>query len=297
MGLRFLCMGVRKNVNCSGKHYSEVKRQRFLVVITLVLCIFSASPVFAQFNFLKGITEAQATGEDAVSLKVIDAYADMHSGPGRGYPIFYVVEEGEWIEILTRRPDWYEVRTLRGKVGWVTANQIARTLQDTGEPADLPTVSYGDYQKNNWRVGMVAGNFISGEFSDASTFNATLGYRPLSWLGLEFESGRILGNDIRGTTTSGNLVFEPFSSWRLSPAMVIGGGQTKIKAQPNLPQLDQNNFDHFQFGVRANFYLGRNFVIRGEYKILALSSSASSDAEEIDQEDSGTWNFGFSTFF
>lgn len=268
--------------------------RRLVTTLGLFIVLFSGNQAHAQIvDFLKGITEAQATGEDAVSLKVIDAYADMHTGPGGGYPIFYVVEEGEWIEILTRRPDWYEVRTLRGKVGWVTAKQIARTLQDTGEPADLPTVSFGDYQKNNWRIGMVGGRFISGEFGDTSTFNATLGYRPLSWLSVELEGGRILGNAIRGTTASLNVIFEPFSYWRISPALVLGGGETRVKAQPQQLELVQTQFDHFQFGVRANYYLGRNFVIRGEYKILALTSSS----DEDDQEDSGTWNFGFSTFF
>lgn len=262
-------------------------------VLGFSLAVLSSTSL-AQFGFLGlGGSDVQASGEDAVSLKVIDTYADMHTGPGRGYPIFYVVEEGEWIEVLTRRPDWYEVRTLRGKVGWVTAAQIARTLQDSGEPADLPTVSYGDYLKNRWRSSIVAGSFVSGRLEGAETFNASIGYRPLDWLGLEVEAGRFFNTDIAGTIASFNVVLEPLSHWRISPALVLGGGFTRIKNQPKGVEADSadEELDHFQFGIRVNYYLGRNFVIRGEYKTLALT------ADDIEQEDSGTWNFGFSTFF
>ncbi len=272
------------------KPHSVIGKQLALAMVAVLILLLS-SATFAQFGFLKGASEVQATGDDAVSLKVIDTYADMHTGPAQGYPIFYVVEQGEWIEILTRRPDWYEVRTLRGKVGWVTAAQIARTLQDTGEPADLPTVGYGDYLKNSWRVGMAGGSFVSGEFSGANTFNATLAYRPLSWMGIEAESGRFLGSELQGTITSLNVFFEPLSDWRWSPALMLGGGSTRIKEQPVIPIFGSNEYTHFQYGVRLNYYLGRNFVIRGEYRNLALSS------DDVDQEDSATWNFGFSTFF
>ena len=41
---------------------------------------------------------AQALADSAKEplwLEVIDPYVEMHSGPGRGYPVFYVIEQGE----------------------------------------------------------------------------------------------------------------------------------------------------------------------------------------------------------
>ena len=34
-----------------------------------------------------------------VYLEVAEPYIEMHTGPGRGYPVFNVVEQGETIEI------------------------------------------------------------------------------------------------------------------------------------------------------------------------------------------------------
>ena len=62
-----------------------------------------------------------ATADDEIFRKVAvaDPYLEMHTGPGRGYPIFHVVDRGEQVEILMQRTDWYQVRTERGIEGWV----------------------------------------------------------------------------------------------------------------------------------------------------------------------------------
>ena len=58
------------------------------------------------------IAEAASSNSEAetvFTLQVIDPFVELHTGPGRGYPVFHVVEQGESIAVLTRRPDWYEV--------------------------------------------------------------------------------------------------------------------------------------------------------------------------------------------
>lgn len=226
-------------------------------------------------------------------VEVIDSFLEMHTGPGRGYPVFFVVEQGEQIEVLTRRPDWYEVSTANGgnqKTGWVRATQIARTLQTTGEPADLPSVSYGDYAKNRWRVGFVAGQLNGDRLKGANSFNGSIGYHPLSWLGGEIEIGRFYSNDVRGRQVTLNAIVEPFSQWRLSPALIIGSGETDIEVQPRLVPLEFEKESHSLYGLRLNFYAGRNFIIRGEYRILDISTAT-------ENEEFSIWNFGFSTLF
>ena len=82
---------------------------------------------------------------DSVILEVTEPYIDMHTGPGRGYPVFNVIEQGDTIEILKRRTNWYKVKSQDGKTGWSKASQLVRTLEPTGIPADLPEVTHGDY--------------------------------------------------------------------------------------------------------------------------------------------------------
>ncbi len=225
-----------------------------------------------------------------VRLEVIDSYAQLHKGPGESYPVFYVVEQGEQIEVLTRRPGWYEVKTRRGEIGWVPAKEIARTLHESGEPADLPSVSFGDFLKNRWSFGFTTGVFSSGELEDSETISANLGYKPLSWLVTEIEFGQFFGDDIRGDQWSFNIAVEPFSKWRVSPAFFIGRGRTSIGTQPRLEPLNFDEGDHDLFGLRLNYYLGRNFVIRGEHRWLSISTDDGS-------EDLRKWNLGFNTFF
>lgn len=233
---------------------------------------------------------ANNDGREPLWLEVIDPYVEMHSGPGRGYPIFYVIEQGEKVDVITRRPGWYEVRAQNGKTGWTTAAQISRTIQTTGEPADLPSVSYGDYLKNRWRVGFNTGQFSAGELQSSELFSLTAGYRPLSWVGAEIEGGKIFGTDIKGEFYGLNVVIEPFSEWKISPVLLLGRGVMKVDSQPKLTPLEIEDSDFNHYGLGFNYYLGRNFLLKGEYR----SYSVSTDDNNVSLE---AWTLGFNTFF
>ena len=55
-------------------------------------------------------------------LRVADPYLELHTGPGRGFPVFFVVARDEWVEVQMRSTDWYKVRADNGKEGWVRSN-------------------------------------------------------------------------------------------------------------------------------------------------------------------------------
>lgn len=228
--------------------------------------------------------------QGVIQLQVIDPYVEMHSGPGRGYPVFYVIEQDESVDILSRRPGWYEVRTSNGRVGWTSAAQISRTIQSTGEPADLPSVGYGDYLKSQWQVGFSSGRFSSGELSGSDTFNLAIGYRPLSWLGLEAEAGKLLGPDVKGHFYNFSVLVEPFSHWRASPLLLVGRGIMTVDSQPKLVPLEIDEANFNTYGLGANYYIGRNFVFRGEYRWFSVSTDNSN-------ESLAAWKIGFNTFF
>lgn len=239
-------------------------------------------------------SEVKISGAKAgiMRLEVIDPYVEMHTGPGRGYPVFHVIEQGEVVEVLTRRPDWYEIRSKNGKVGWTTAAELSRTLQPTGVPVDLPTVGHGDYLMNSWRVGFTAGQFASGDsdLEGADNFSLTAGYRPLRWLGLEVEGGKTYNADITGDYYGVNILLEPFSHWQVSPYVSVGKGQMTLDSQPKLVPLGVDKSDYDNYGVGVSYYLGRNFMIRGEYRWYSVS--ADNDTVKLQE-----WKLGFSTFF
>ncbi len=52
-----------------------------------------------------------------VELKVIDTYLELHSGPGRGYPIFHVIEQGQTVKVHTRRTNGFLKRSPQSPSG------------------------------------------------------------------------------------------------------------------------------------------------------------------------------------
>ena len=57
--------------------------------------------------------------DDDPQVTVNDAFINVHNGPGRGYPVFHVVERGETITLLKSRTDWIKIKTYLGNTGWV----------------------------------------------------------------------------------------------------------------------------------------------------------------------------------
>ncbi len=41
-------------------------------------------------------------------------YLELHTGAGRGYPVFNVVERDASVDVLKRYTDWFKVRTASG---------------------------------------------------------------------------------------------------------------------------------------------------------------------------------------
>jgi len=79
---------------------------------------------------------APAGARAPIEVVVQDAYIDLHTGPGRGYPVTISVERGVTIQLLRQRTDWIEVRTARGQRGWVHRSQLEYTLTAAGSEVD-----------------------------------------------------------------------------------------------------------------------------------------------------------------
>jgi SH3-like domain-containing protein len=71
---------------------------------------------------------AAARGTAPVAVEVADAYLELHTGPGRGYPVTRVIPRGDQVEVLKRRTDWYLLRDDRGHEGWAKRKAMALTL-------------------------------------------------------------------------------------------------------------------------------------------------------------------------
>lgn len=225
-------------------------------------------------------------------VEIIDPFADLHTGPGRGYPIFFTAEQGEYITLVKRRTNWYLVETDNGTQGWVASRQLARTLKPSGQPLDLPTTGHGEFLASAWRVG-----FSANQFEGANGFSMFGGYRALTWLGAELEYGEIFGQSANLNYYGANVIIEPLAffedldTYNITPFIALGTGQMTLDSPIKRVKHDVKDANYQQYGLGLNYYIGFNFVIRSEYRWYATKTN------QNDNIDFNEWKLGFSTFF
>ena len=93
--------------------------QRLPSVRGLLLVLFLASP---------GLCGAR----EYLQVFVTSPFLELHTGPGRGYPVFNVVDRDGSVDVLVRYTEWFKVRTERGVVGWVAEADMLHTVLADG---------------------------------------------------------------------------------------------------------------------------------------------------------------------
>lgn len=227
---------------------------------------------------LLGPAPAQAEEERPERLQVTDPYLEMRTGPGRGFPVFFVAERSEWIEIELRHTDWYKVRTAGGKVGWVNRSQLETTLTEAGGAKTFRDLVLDDYLTRRVQLGAAWGRFKSEPMLKVWT-----SYKLADTLTLEATLGQVQGVFSGTDFWHVNLQSEPWSDRRLSPFFGIGFG--KFKNLPNTSLVGAFTTDS-KLGnatVGARFYLTDRFVLRADYSIYTafLSDSRSSEYRAV----------------
>src|SRR5580692_9090095 len=205
---------------------------RRLLALLLLLQAFSVGLVHAK--------------EQLLEVVVAEPYLEMHSGPGRGYPVVYVVGRDEVVTILYSRTDWFKVRAPRGQEGWARRTDLALTKLASGEPAPIPP--YPDFATHRWELGVGYGvfnheNLVTGwgDFGLTNSLDAELA--------VEQAFGTI---DNRYIATLGlRHTFIPEFKW-ISPTAGIGFGYQYVQNRvPPAPLQDSNQLAYVSLGLRG----------------------------------------------
>ncbi len=246
-----------------------------LTTLGILLCLV-VQPVFAWSLFERYQPQ----------VLVSDAYIELRTGPGRGFPIFYVAGQGDEITILKRKTDWFKVRTPRDKEGWVHLSEMQHTLDLEGEVINFGELDQGDFSHRRWEMG-----FNGGDFGGANSLTAYVGFALTPNITFQLEGTQILGEFSDGVMASANILMYPFPKWRLSPYFTIGTGIITTKPHSTIVQAEDRDDEIAHAGIGANLYLSDRFMLRMEYKRHTVFTSRE-DNEEINQ-----WKAGFSIFF
>jgi len=230
---------------------------------------------------------ANAYGKRAPYIvEIADPYIEMHTGPGRGFPIFHVADRGDTIEVKTRRTDWFKVSTERGVSGWVSAEQLSQTLQLDGNPTEIHDPGRDEFIERRREFG-----FQLGDFDGANMMTLYGAYLFTDNLSLELSASDITGDFSSGWMVSASLMHQPFPRWYVSPYFALGTGFLKIEPKATLVQAENRTDQeaHVRFGLRS--HLGRRFLLRAEYTSYVIFTKRDTN------EEPDAWTAGFSFFF
>ncbi|MEL7310967.1 MAG: SH3 domain-containing protein [Pseudomonadota bacterium] len=219
-------------------------------------------------------------------VAVADPFIEMRTGPGKGYPITYVAERGENVEIIRRKTDWFKVRTDRGREGWVNIVQMEQTLDEAGETTEFERVGRDEFLQRRWETGI-----LSGDFSGADTVSIYGGYSISRNLSVEVWGTQLIGNFSTGWIGTVNVVHETWPEWRISPYFTMGTGVVQTRPKSTLVSTPDRTDQVAVVGAGARIYVTRRFVLRAEYKNNVVLTSRDEN-EEVDE-----WKVGFGFFF
>ena len=219
-------------------------------------------------------------------VTVADPYLEMHTGAGRGYPVFNVVDRGESVEIIKQRTDWFLVREARGKEGWVSRDQMELTLQRDGEQFAIHRATIEDFTNAKWETGILAG-----DFGGANIISLYGSYSLNPNESVELWGSQILGYFSNGWMASANVVHETWPEWRISPFFTMGAGVIHTEPKPTIIQGEDRTDQIGHVGGGFRIYVSRRFVLRAEYKSYVVFTSRDEN-EEVEE-----WKAGFAFFF
>jgi hypothetical protein len=239
---------------------------------------------------LQFVTAALTLAEEQLQqVKIADPFIELHTGPGSGYPVFYVIERGEVVTVIRRKTDWFRLRTARGLEGWADRKQLQQTLTPGGQKVEFTEATQAEFEARGWELGATGG-----QVNRAAILSLYGGYAFSKNLSAEVTLSQSLGNISSSLWLKGSLVAQPFPEWRFSPFFSLGTGIVETRPRSTLvsPRNTSNQFSQMGFGLRT--YLTRRFIFRLEVNEVVIFS-ASNDRD--DNEEFTEWKAGFAVFF
>lgn len=194
-------------------------------------------------------------------VQITEPFLDLHTGPGRGYPVTQSIPRGEWVEVLGRRTDWFEVRTANGKEGWVSREQIETTMTEAGEKTSFREATTGGYWDRRLEAGFAGGVVRRDPF-----VVARVGYRFTDNLYLESALGQITGDFSDSTLHYVSVRSKPFPEWRLSPFFSLGIGRFYNKPRATLVGATETRSNMANAAVGVDYEVTRRLYVRSDYR-------------------------------
>jgi hypothetical protein len=231
------------------------------------------------------MTPAHAARE-LLQLFVTQPYLELHTGPGRGYPVTQVVARGESVDVLFRRTDWFKVRTERGVEGWAAARELTLATLADGSQFQVKMGDRAGFASHRWEAGIFAGDYAG------ATLIAAFGALSITDnLKIEVGASQYTGNVSDGELVEIGLAHVFMPEWRFSPLVDLGTGYRWVQPKATLATPVDRSDEVGYYGVGARFYLTRRFFLRGDFRKYVVFTRTNTN--EVNEE----WRLGFGFFY
>lgn len=232
------------------------------------------------------LAPALSAAREYLQLFVAEPYLELHTGPGRGYPVFHAVPRDQSVDVLFRRTDWFKVRTERGVEGWASQADMLKTVMADGSPFKFELGDQAGFSSHRYELGVFAG-----EYGGA---NLISGYWSVSLnpqMAVEAAAGQFLGRFSNGETGDLGFAHVISADTRWSPLLLLGVGIVHTEPKGTLVTPENRTEQTAYVGGGIRYYLTRRFFMRAEYKAHYIFTKRNQN-EEADE-----WKLGFAFFF
>jgi len=245
---------------------------RRLTALCLSLVLLAAAPAGA--------------AETPIEVVVKDPYIDLHTGPGRGFPVTLSIERGVTIQLVRQRTDWVEVRTSRGQHGWVHRSQLAETLTVEGRPVVISGPGPDARTAHKWELGVA-----SGDFSGSNVIQVSGAYMITSTLMVRADAAQLIGTYSNGGLGTIGLANVFMPQWPVSPVVGVGVGYLYVSPKATLVDTKDRNDTAAYASVGLRGYLTDRFLLQAEYRGFVVFTNRD------DNQENDEWTIGFTYFF
>jgi hypothetical protein len=228
----------------------------------------------------------QAAQRELLQLFVTEPYLELHTGPGRGFPVTQVIPRGESFDVLFRRTEWYKVRTEHGVEGWASEDSLLKTTLADGSPFHFERGNREGFTSHSWEFGVLAG-----DYGGASMIGGLAARSLTDNLSLELYVGQFLGNTYNGYIADLGLAHVFMPQWRASPFVTLGTGVERVEPKTTLVAPIHKNYQSAYVGFGVRYYLARRTFLRAEYRSHTIFTNG--DSNEVETE----WKIGFAFFY
>lgn len=256
------------------------------VLLLLIACLAAAGRCAAG-ELIDGLAcRVGLKSCELLQVFVKEPYLELHTGAGRGYPVFHVVPRDGSVDVLYRRTEWFKVRTERGLEGWASQRDMQKTVLADGSTFLFPLGDRAGYTDHRAEAGAFAG-----QWGGATLISGYGAFYFNNQLAAELSVGQFLGKYSNGVAADLGLAHVIAPEWRLTPFLTIGTGVRHVEPKATLVAPLNRSEQTAYVGGGLRYYLTRRFFLRAEYKAHYVFTKRNEN-QDVDE-----WKLGFAFFF